>query len=604
MGKQDGRDRQVTTGPVDDSTATVLHVDMDAFYASVELLDHPELRGKPVIVGHNSARSIVTAATYEARAFGVNSALPMSIALRRCPHAIVLEPHFERYTHYSKIVMSIFDDITPRVERLGIDEAFLDVAGARAVFGTPVQVAELIRARVRAETGLVCSVGAAATKFVAKLASGLSKPDGLLVVPRDDTVVFLHPLPVAKLWGVGGKTEDVLRSRGYNTIGDLARAPVDVLARILGEAGAQRLHDLAWGIDPRVVHEGADEKSIGHEMTFETDVTDTDSASSATLCALLAARERASAGAGNRDGVGSGLVAYTSTEAHSSVIKAARIAGIGDAQLRVLPTRHDGTLAPDALAAAIASDHGRGQLPFFCVATIGTTARNAVDPVAKLGTICQQHGVWLHVDAAMAGSAALCPELRHHFDGLEHADSYCFNPHKWLFTNFDCDAFYVADRAALVRALGILPEYLRNSASDAGAVIDYRDWQIPLGRRFRALKLWFVLRWYGAAGLRDHLRRHMAWARSFAGWVAADPDFELVGEVPFSLVCFRHRAGDAFNERLLSALNASGALYLSHALIEGRYTLRLSVGGTHTEARHVEAAWRRICAVCTELGAG
>ena len=276
MGKQDGRDRQVTTGPVDDSTATVLHVDMDAFYASVELLDHPELRGKPVIVGHNSARSIVTAATYEARAFGVNSALPMSIALRRCPHAIVLEPHFERYTHYSKIVMSIFDDITPRVEQLGIDEAFLDVAGARAVFGTPVQVAELIRARVRVETGLVCSVGAAATKFVAKLASGLSKPDGLLVVPRDDTIAFLHPLPVGKLWGVGGKTEDLLRARGYNTIGDLAQAPVDVLARILGEAGAQRLHHLAWGIDPRVVHEGADEKSIGHEMTFETDVTDTE----------------------------------------------------------------------------------------------------------------------------------------------------------------------------------------------------------------------------------------------------------------------------------------------------------------------------------------
>jgi DNA polymerase-4 len=274
MGKQDGRDRQVTTGPVDDSTATVLHVDMDAFFASVELLDHPELKGKPVIVGHNSSRSIVTAATYEARKFGVNSALPMSIALRRCPQAIILEPHFERYTYYSKVVMSIFDEVTPRVERLGIDEAFLDVSGARTVFGSPVQVAQLIRSRVLSETGLICSVGAASTKFVAKLASGLSKPDGLLVVPHDETIAFLHPLPIARLWGVGGKTEESLRGRGYNTIGDLANTPVDLLRTTLGDAAAQRLHDLSWGIDPRVVHDGADEKSIGHEMTFETDITD------------------------------------------------------------------------------------------------------------------------------------------------------------------------------------------------------------------------------------------------------------------------------------------------------------------------------------------
>lgn len=274
MGKQDGSDRQVTDGPVDDSTATILHVDMDAFFASVELLDHPELRGKPVIVAHNSARSIVTAATYEARKFGVNSALPMAIALRRCPQAIILAPHFERYQHYSSIVMGIFDEVTPRVERLGIDEAFLDVAGARTVFGSPLQVAQLIRSRVRAETGLVCSVGAAATKFVAKLASGLAKPDGLLVVPRDNTLALLHPLPVSRLWGVGGKTEEVLRGRGFHTIGDIAHAPRDVLVRLVGEAGATRLHDLSWGIDPRVVHAGAEEKSIGHEMTFETDVTD------------------------------------------------------------------------------------------------------------------------------------------------------------------------------------------------------------------------------------------------------------------------------------------------------------------------------------------
>lgn len=274
MGKQDGRGRQVTIGPVDDSATTILHVDMDAFFASVELLDHPELVGKAVIVGHRSSRSIVTAATYEARKFGVNSALPMSIALRRCPHAIVLEPHFERYQHYSAQVMGIFDEITPRVERLGIDEAFLDVAGARQVFGSPVRVAELIRARVRAETGLVCSVGAASTKFVAKLASGLAKPDGVLIVPDADTVGLLHPLPISKLWGVGGKTEQLLRARGYHLISDLAAAPTDALATVVGVAAAERLHELAWGRDPRSVEARPDEKSVGHEMTFETDVTD------------------------------------------------------------------------------------------------------------------------------------------------------------------------------------------------------------------------------------------------------------------------------------------------------------------------------------------
>jgi len=276
MGKQDGSDRQVTASSVDDATATILHADLDAFFASVELLDHPELVGKPVIVGHPSARSIVTAATYEARKFGVNSALPMAIALRRCPQAIVLEPHYERYTHYSKLVMAIFEELTPRVEKLGIDEAFLDVAGARRIFGSPMQVAQLLRTRVRAETGLVVSVGAAATKFVAKVASGLSKPDGLLVVPLEGTVAFLHPLPIAKLWGVGGKTEELLLARGYRTIGDIAAASVPALQTIVGESAAQRLHELAWGRDPRHVHVRPDEKSVGHEMTFETDVTDPD----------------------------------------------------------------------------------------------------------------------------------------------------------------------------------------------------------------------------------------------------------------------------------------------------------------------------------------
>jgi len=274
MSKQDGSGRQVTAEGVDDATATILHVDMDAFFASVELLERPDLRGKPVIVAHDSVRSVVTAATYEARKFGVNSAMPLALAKRRCPQAVILEPHFERYQHYSRQVMGIFDDVTPNVERLGIDEAFLDVKGAGKLLGGPVAVATLIRERVHRETGLVCSVGAASTKFVAKLASSRAKPDGLLVIPADDTLGFLHPLPIGALWGVGGKTEELLTRRGLRTIGDLANTPVDSLESVLGKAGAAKLHDLSWGIDPRSVQTRAEEKSVGHELTFEVDVTD------------------------------------------------------------------------------------------------------------------------------------------------------------------------------------------------------------------------------------------------------------------------------------------------------------------------------------------
>jgi len=274
MSKQDGSSRQVTTGPIDDSSATILHVDMDAFFASVELLERPDLKGKPVIVAHDSARSVVTAATYEARKFGVNSAMPLALAKRRCPQAIVLEPHFERYSHYSGIVMGICDDLTPKVERLGIDEAFLDVAGARAAVGSPMRVGEILRARVLEETGLICSVGAAASKFVAKLASSRAKPNGLLVVPAEGTVEFLHPLPISALWGVGGKTEEQLQKLGLRTIGQLANTPVATLRRVIGEASANKLHELSWGIDQRTVETRAEEKSVGHEVTFETDVVD------------------------------------------------------------------------------------------------------------------------------------------------------------------------------------------------------------------------------------------------------------------------------------------------------------------------------------------
>ncbi len=264
----------MNAAPVHDAGAHILHVDMDAFYASVELLERPDLVGKPVIVGHNGPRAVVTAASYEARQYGVNSAMPMSIALRRCPSAIVIEPHFASYTHYSSIVMDIFRGVTPHVEVLGIDEAFLDVASARRLLGSSWDVATTIRTRVVESTGLRCSVGAAATKFVAKLASSSAKPDGLLVVPANRTVDFLHPLPVSGLWGVGAKTEESLSRHGLHTIGDVANTPIASLTRWLGPAAASKLHALAWGQDPRAVSARPEEKSVGHETTFDYDVTD------------------------------------------------------------------------------------------------------------------------------------------------------------------------------------------------------------------------------------------------------------------------------------------------------------------------------------------
>ncbi|WP_345764335.1 DNA polymerase IV [Diaminobutyricibacter sp. McL0608] len=274
MGRADGSDRRVTTDAVDDATATILHVDMDAFFAAVELLDHPELRGKPAIVGHPGPRSVVTSATYEARRFGVRSAMPVSQALRLCPNAIILPPHMEKYRDYSKRVMTIFSEVTPLVEPLSIDEAFLDVSGARRLLGSPRRIAELIRARVRDETGLTCSVGAASTKFVAKLASGRAKPDGLLVIPASETLAYLRPLPVGALWGVGESTQQSLQRLGLHTVADLADTPLAVLQRAVGDAAGRKLHDLANGVDTRSVVVTSREKSVGHEMTFEQDISD------------------------------------------------------------------------------------------------------------------------------------------------------------------------------------------------------------------------------------------------------------------------------------------------------------------------------------------
>ena len=319
-----------------------------------------------------------------------------------------------------------------------------------------------------------------------------------------------------------------------------------------------------------------------------------DTASSSALCALLAARERATSYATNDHGCDGRLVAYTSTQAHSAVEKAAKIAGIGRANLRAIEVDDKFAMRPDALAAAIARDRAAGKIPFFVCATIGTTSSNAIDPLRAIGQIARDHRLWLHVDAAMSGTAALCPEFRWTHEGVELAESYCFNPHKWMFTNFDCDCFYVRDRASLIRTLSVLPEFLRNKATESGAVIDYRDWQIPLGRRFRALKLWFVIRHYGIEGLRHHVRRHVELARHFAQWVREDARFEMAAPAPLNLVCFRHRAGDAANQRIMDRLNASGDLYLTHTRLGERLTLRMSIGQSQTELHHVERAWARI----------
>jgi aromatic-L-amino-acid decarboxylase len=274
--------------------------------------------------------------------------------------------------------------------------------------------------------------------------------------------------------------------------------------------------------------------------------------------------------------------------------KAAMIAGLGVDNLRLIEVDSNFALKPEVLARQIEADRRAGLSPCFVCATTGTTSSNAMDPIAAVGEICRQYNLWLHVDAAMSGTAMLSPEFRHLQNGVELADSYSFNPHKWMFTNFDCNCFWVADRTALIQALSILPEYLRNHASESGAVIDYRDWHIQLGRRFRSLKLWFVIRHYGVEGLQHHIREHVRLAQQFAGWVREDDRFELAAPVPLNLVCFRHKAGDEVNQTIMDRLNQSGDLYLTHTKLNGKLTLRLCVGQTNTQARHVEKAWQRI----------
>ena len=316
------------------------------------------------------------------------------------------------------------------------------------------------------------------------------------------------------------------------------------------------------------------------------------SASEATLCAILAARWRASGGRVNADGDTSRLVAYATSQAHSSIEKGLRIAGIGTDRIRLVP--HDVELAmrPDALDALMAADRAAGLVPCIVVTTHGTTSSMAFDPTAAVAPIAAAHGAWLHADAAMSGVAALAPEQRWVNDGLDAADSYCTNPHKWMGVNFDCDLFWTADRVALLGALSILPEYLRSTAAEAGAVIDYRDWQVPLGRRFRSLKLWFTLRLEGVAAIQAMIRRHIELTQDLAALVAADERFEIVAPHPLNLLCLRLRAGDEATDALVEAANATGTALFTRTVLDGRSVLRASIGARATEARHVETAWR------------
>lgn len=328
-----------------------------------------------------------------------------------------------------------------------------------------------------------------------------------------------------------------------------------------------------------------------------------DTASTATLVALLSARERASgfaAGLRGMNQTGSRLTVYASGEAHSSVDKAVKLAGYGLDQLRRIPVQQEYAMLADALDQAIRRDVAEGCVPACVIATIGSTSSTAIDPLPAIADVCRRHGAWLHVDAAYAGTAAIVPELRHLFSGMEHADSVVFNPHKWMLVNLHCTAYFVRDRETLLRTFQATPEYLR-TAQD-GDVTNYRDWGIQLGRRFRALKVWFVIRSYGVEGLRRLVRDHIALAHELAGWIERSEHFEMMAPVPFGLVCFRYRPRglsddseiDRINQLLLSRVNSSRRVYLTHTQLGGRYVLRLVVGQRQTQRAHVEQAWRLI----------
>ncbi len=364
-------------------------------------------------------------------------------------------------------------------------------------------------------------------------------------------------------------------------------------AAILGELAAAGLgvQGMLWSTSPAVT------EVESHVLDWLVDLTGVPqawkttgpgggvlqmSASDSTHTALVVARDQ------TRDRTrapAEEMVVYASSQAHSSIEKGARVAGYG--HVRLIAVDPVFALDPLALEAAVNDDLAAGLTPAFVCAAVGTTGTTAVDPVRTTGEIARRHGMWLHVDAAYAGAAMICPEFRHHQDGLELADSYTFNAHKWMATNFDCSIFWVADRKPLIETLSILPPYLRDSASETGAVIDYRDWHVPLGRRFRALKLWFVLRSFGAQGLRSMIRTSASQARELAEWLDADPRFEVVAPTPFALVSFRHAAGDDATRALAEAINASGSSYVTPSELDNRPFIRVSIGSTWTREHHV-----------------
>ena len=326
-----------------------------------------------------------------------------------------------------------------------------------------------------------------------------------------------------------------------------------------------------------------------------------DTASTAALTAIIAARERATGFQTNAKGYSEKLIAYISTQTHSSVEKGIKIAGIGKNNLRLIDVDENFSMRPELLKKQIEEDKAAGLTPFFICGTVGTTSSTAIDPIKAIGEIAKKESCWFHIDAASFGTAMVCPEFRHFIDGVELADSYSFNPHKWMFTNFDCNVFWVANRNELIHTFSILPEYLRNKATESGAVFDYRDWHIQLGRRFRALKLWFVIRHYGIEGLQHHIREHIRLAQEFKQWVIDSEDFELVVEPLMNLVCFRHKAGDDFNLQLMNTINENGKIYFTHTKLNDQVVLRMNIGQTHTKPRHVETAWEIIQKTAKEI---
>jgi aromatic-L-amino-acid decarboxylase len=327
-----------------------------------------------------------------------------------------------------------------------------------------------------------------------------------------------------------------------------------------------------------------------------------DSASSSTLVAILSAREKYSEYLVNEKGLkwSDNFRVYCSSETHSSIEKAVKIAGLGSHNLVKVSVDKDYRMDVKSLKNAIEADLKINNKPICVVATLGTTGSTAIDPLEEVAAICSRYGLWLHVDAAYAGSALILPDYRWMIKGVEYADSFVFNPHKWLFTNFDCSAYFVKDKYALLRTLQIVPEYLKTNVQ--GKVNDYCDWGIPLGRRFRALKLWFVIRSYGVEGLQQKLRHHLALAEKLSESIREDADFEIMAPVTLNLVCFRyHPAGvddpsalNRANELLLNMVNQSGKAYLSHTRLSGNYVLRMVVAQTKVELRHVDAAWKLI----------